>query len=432
MMSRALFVLMALAASMPAVAQTRVVTLKAADEVVAAILSPRGDRIAAAVGKDRVAVWSLPDGKLLQELKFPQRTISALFAPSDQIIVALADGAIEVRAIATGAAVRRIEAGVRQSVLAVSADGRLLASSDREQIRLWDSSGKLLRTFSHEFGSMSTLAFSPDGTLLASAGLDANVHVWDVSTGQQKASVRDQLVSTFAMSFTADSRHLVIGGAIEIVDVQTASIARRFRAEKYAVSSISLSPDGRSVGAAYFDVDGMARPAPLVVWEFASGRVVRRVTPPGAAAMVAGFSTEGRLLYATAKGHELDVWVLPGSGAPSAGSRSTAGSSADRQTERRSTSGRTSQNTWTRRPCQGSSSTASTPRPCSSTPTISSSAFERSSRLRPSSRPGSSTAPRQRTCWTSPTAEALAEIRGELAAAQSLCVSGRDQGARRN
>jgi len=95
MMSRALFVLMTLAVSMPALAQTQVVTLKAADEVVAAILSPRGDRIAAAVGKDRIAVWSLPDGKLLQELKFPERTISALFAPSDQIIVALADGAIE-------------------------------------------------------------------------------------------------------------------------------------------------------------------------------------------------------------------------------------------------------------------------------------------------------------------------------------------------
>jgi WD40 repeat protein len=333
MMSRALVVFMALAVSMPAVAQTPVVTVKAADEVVAAILSARGDRIAAAVGKDRVAVWSLPDGKLLQELKFPQRTVAALFAPSDQIIVALADGAIEVRAIATGAVVRRLEGGVRQSVLAVSADGRLLATSHTEQIRLWDLSGKLLRTFGHAFGSMSSLAFSPDGTLLASAGYDANVYFWDVSTGQQKASVRDQLLATFAVSFTADGRHLVIGGAggaIEIVDVRTASIARRFRAEKHAVSSISLSPDGRSIGAAYFDVDGIARSAPVALWELASGRVVRRVTPPGAPALVAGFSIDGRLLYATAKGHELSVWVVPGSGAPSAGNRSTAGASGDR------------------------------------------------------------------------------------------------------
>ncbi len=64
------------------------------------------------------------------------------------------------------------------------------ATSRAEQIHLWDSSGKLLRTFGHEFGSIASLAFSPDGTLLASAGYDANVHFWDVSTGQRKTSVR--------------------------------------------------------------------------------------------------------------------------------------------------------------------------------------------------------------------------------------------------
>jgi tricorn protease-like protein len=320
MMSRPLFFIVALAASLPALAQTRVVSLKAADEVVGAILSPQGDMIAAAVGKDRIAIWSLPDGKLRQDVKFPQRTTSMLFAPADQIIVALADGAIEVRAIATGAAVRRMEAGDRQPVLAVSADGRLLASSGTEQIRVWDSSGKLLRTFGHEFGSMASLAFSPDGTLLASAGYDANVHFWDVSTGRQKASVRDQLVATFAMAFTSDGKNLVIGGAngaIEIVDVQAASIARRFRAEKHAVSNISLSPDGRSIGAAYFDTDGMARPAPLAVWELASGRLVRRVTPPGPTAIATGFTADGRLLYAMSKGPELNVWTFPGSSSSS-------------------------------------------------------------------------------------------------------------------
>ena len=107
MMRRLLFFIVALvAASTPALAQTRVVTLKAADEVGAPILSPSGDRIAARVGKDRVAVWSLPDGKQLQDLKLPERPLSMLFAQGDQMIVALADGGIEVRAIATGAVVR--------------------------------------------------------------------------------------------------------------------------------------------------------------------------------------------------------------------------------------------------------------------------------------------------------------------------------------
>jgi WD40 repeat protein len=320
MTSRTLLLVALLASPMPAPAQTRVVALKAADDVGAAVLSPRGDRIGARVGKDRIAVWSLPEGKLLQEVTLAGRPLSLLFADADHLIVALADGGIEVRAVATGARVRRMDAGAPQSVLAVSADGRLLASSGTEQIRLWNSSGTPLHTFGHEFGDVATLAFSPDAKLLVSAGSDTNVLFWDVTTGQQKAALGDQLLSTFAMTFTADGRSLVIGGAngtIEVVDVLKSSIVRRFRPEKHAVMNLSLSPDGRSIGAAYFDVDGMARPAPVALWKVASGRVVRRVTPPGGPPTGSGFSSDGRLLYVTATGPELHVWALAGSTASS-------------------------------------------------------------------------------------------------------------------
>jgi WD40 repeat protein len=316
MTSRALVFAAALGASLPALAQTRVVDLKAADAVALTILSPRSDRLAARVGTDRIAVWSLPDGALVKEMKLPQRPIALLFGETDQVVVALADGAVEVRVIATGATLRRMDAGVRQDVLAVSADGRVVATAGTEQIRLWDSSGKLLHTFGHEFGSVASLAFSPDGTLLASAGLDTNVHFWDVATGRQKSSLSNRLLSTFSLTFTPDGKNLVIGGAngtIEIIDRATASIVRRFRTEKHAVGSLCLSQDGRLIGALYFDVNGGALPAPLAVWELGSARAMRRVTPPGPPATAAGFTSDGRLLYTTSKGQELSVWAIPGS-----------------------------------------------------------------------------------------------------------------------
>jgi WD40 repeat protein len=314
-LSRLLFVSVGLAIAVPAAAQTRIASVKAAGEIVEAALSSRGERIAARVGRDRIVIWSVPDAAQLQDLQLPAPTAALLFDPAGNLIVALADGAIEVRDAASGRVSRRMEAGARQSVLAVSPDGRLLASSGMEVIRLWDSSGTLLRTFGHAFGNLASLSFSPDATTLVSSGFDTDVHLWDVATGQQKASMRDRLLATFSTAFSGDGKNLVIGGAagaIEIVDPRTASAVRKLRVEKYAVGQVSVSPDGRSVAAIYFDTAGMSRPAPLSVLDLASGRVLRRVQLPDGPAYTAGFAADGRLLYVTVRKQELTLWAASG------------------------------------------------------------------------------------------------------------------------
>lgn len=314
MTTRGLLLILCLLASMPALAQTPLVTITTDADVVDTIFSPRADRMATILGEDRIAIWSVPAGTLAGDVRLPQRLTSLAFVEGDQIVVALADGGIEVRSLTSGAVIRRMDAGTAQRILVLSADGRLLASSGEEHIRLWDASGTLLHTFGHEFGTVGSLAFSPDGKLLVSAGYDTNVHVWDVSTGQRKASVADSLLATFVVTFTPDGTNLVIGGAngaVEIVDARTASSVRRFRPEKYAVMDLRLSEDGRSAGAAYLNVDSLVSPAPVAVWDLASGRAVRRVTP-GARAALGGFAPDGRLLYATAAGRQVTVWALPG------------------------------------------------------------------------------------------------------------------------
>ena len=75
----------------------------------------------------------------------------------------------------------------RSWAIALSADGRTLAATDDWSIRLWTTADKQEQTtlVGHK-GRVSSLAFSPDGRILASGGWDKRVTFWDVGTGQAR------------------------------------------------------------------------------------------------------------------------------------------------------------------------------------------------------------------------------------------------------
>jgi WD40 repeat protein len=69
--------------------------------------------------------------------------------------------------------------------LAFSPDGALLASSDNNLVKIWDSaSGEVLRTLSGHRAEVWAVAFSRDGKRLATGGIDTTVQVWEVATGR--------------------------------------------------------------------------------------------------------------------------------------------------------------------------------------------------------------------------------------------------------
>jgi WD40 repeat protein len=151
----------------------------------------------------------------------------------------------------------------RVDQLAFSRDGRLLASSGPDAVKIWDmATGKLLRELNHkemQSGASDALQFSPDGDLLATAG--QAVQLWDVASGRSTALIQGHR-GKLQLAFSPDQSRLATaaGRQVKLWDVKTGQEALTLpfaqpHSEERAsqVAALAWSADGQRLRAALRD-----------------------------------------------------------------------------------------------------------------------------------------------------------------------------------
>jgi WD40 repeat protein len=103
--------------------------------------------------------------------------------------------------------------GASGSPVSFSPDGRLLAIAGQDDsIAIWNvNRTELLGTLVGHKQYVSTVAFSPDGKTLASASDDSTLKFWNVATQQELLTVRRLGGGLRALTFSSDGRALVAG-----------------------------------------------------------------------------------------------------------------------------------------------------------------------------------------------------------------------------
>jgi RNA polymerase sigma factor (sigma-70 family) len=227
-------------------------------------LSPDGTLAAVHVHTPAaLRVFDLNDGRELHRFADGGKDVRALaFAGKDRLVTADAGEAVEVREARTGKLVRRFKHGAPVDFLAVSADGRRLATFERNSqdrrdryrdvIYLWDlTSGRKEHALRlPPRGGYLDALFSPDGKLLATSAHvnDENVlTVWDTATGRK---VRDLPGAGMCLAFSPDGKRLAEGSGFGKFDVWDVDGGRPFFSEnsRHAHASAALlSPSGERV-----------------------------------------------------------------------------------------------------------------------------------------------------------------------------------------
>jgi WD40 repeat protein len=186
--------------------------------------------------------------------------------------------------------------------VAFSPDGRFLAvgASQTGATYLYNvATGQLAAILKvRGSGSISGVAFSPDGKLLASSSADGQIYLWDVSAGTLAATLK--YGGGGPVAFSPDSKLLAAsGGDVVVLNVATGRSTRTFKVASI-LSGVAFSPDGRLLAAAG---------APAFIWDVATGqRYAAFYDPTGQTDNDVAFSPDGKVLAAADHNGSTYLW----------------------------------------------------------------------------------------------------------------------------
>ena len=144
--------------------------------------------------------------------------------------------------------------------VAFSPDGKIIATAATDTtVKIWDAaSGKELKTLAGHTDWVNSIAFSPDGKMLVSGGQEGVIKLWDMTSGKELKtlnveSANGQTPYVYSVAFSPDGKIFASGHADSRIRLWDAASGREVKTlipdNTSSVESVAFSPDGKTLAS---------------------------------------------------------------------------------------------------------------------------------------------------------------------------------------
>ncbi|NMG05524.1 NB-ARC domain-containing protein [Brasilonema sp. UFV-L1] len=192
--------------------------------------------------------------------------------------------------------------------IAFSPDGRMLATGDSNgELRLWQvADSKLLLICKGHTGWVHSVAFSPDGRMLASGSSDQTLKLWDAKDGRCLKTLTGHNQRVRSVAFSPDGRMLGSGSSdctVRFWDVNSGECLKILSGHTSYIWSVAFSPDGMMLASG--SDDRMVK-----LWDVRTGECFKTLLGHTYWVRSIAFSPDGKTLATGGSDWTVKLWDI--------------------------------------------------------------------------------------------------------------------------